>query len=536
MASQLGSAVTAGGSQAHEGQINTEMQNRAMAQQAFQNQQNQGLASRQMDQEAQMHSERMGISQDQFSQQLAESQRQREHEIGREDIAYGRGLEMQERQQNFQASQTAALQKWQMQQTQKVHAFELQLEKLQVLKDQARDKGQLDVLQSLATQDMELRKKRAQAAMSAAMAPRLINRTQREIEGAIDSVVDELGRKVSIEQQNQSLAGKFSPALMSRIDEMDRKASSEKFKTFQQGQEGFIDSINPLSANFGDVGAGIATGALEGAEWLNLERANFGRLAGLSGKSTTQASAVAGYVDPATMSETIKGRLIEGTLQQLGEMGFKNFNPDAARKLVGLAMSGGSKAEIAQLSTQAGIPTSTLKYLFDGAARGHEDTSNNPRYQKLMADEARYMQEAGYQPNDLKVLAVAKAKEAYGAKSKFFRTAATAFDDTNLDDYTSAIEYMGQLKKRGQYNDLAGSALQRVGLGDRGDRLRGLMAKLPAAQQKLEESAIGLGDIEQQSGDLRSMLPLMLGRANVESANPYLQSIEDLIKQNEVPE
>jgi hypothetical protein len=62
------------------------------------------------------------------------------------------------------------------------------------------------------------------------------------------------------------------------------------------------------------------------------------------------------------------------------------------------------------------------------------------------------------------------------------------------------------------------------------------MAKLPAAQQQLEESAIGLGDIEQQSSELRAMLPLMLGRAGVESANPYLQGIEELIRQNEVPE
>ena len=529
MASQLGSAVTPTGHQAYSDLLNTEQQNKAMAQQAFQNQQNQGLAQQQLGQEAMMHQQRMGQSQDQFNAQLVESQRQREHEIGREDIAYQRGLELQDKQQQFQLAQAKSLQDWQNKQIQDAHAYELEFENLKAMREDARDKGQLDAFERISNQMLAVRNKKAKLAMAAALGSRLVGKSQREIESTIDMLSGELGRKVSAEQQNQALASKFAGSLVNRFDESDRKAATDKFNTFQRGQEGFLDAINPFSANFGDVGSAIATGALEGSEWLNLEPANFGRLYGMSGKSTTQASAVAGYVDPATMSETIKGRLIDGTVQQLNEMGLKNFNQDAARKLVGLAMGGGSKAEIAQLSTAAGIPTSTLKYLFDAAARAHEDTASNARFQNLQNMDAKYRQEAGYQPNDLKVLALSKAKEAYGAKSKLLRMAANSFDDTDLTDYNAAIEMLGQMKKRGQYSDLAGSALEQIGMGSEAERLRELMGRLPKAQQQLEEASIGLGDVEEESSGLEALAPLMMARG-AQSGNPaFREKLAELL-------
>lgn len=522
MASQLGSAITPTGHQAYSDLLNTEMQNKAMAQNAMQNQQQMGIAQQRMMQE-----------QGQFESGLQEAQRQREHEIGREDIGYKRGLELQKNQQDFQLKQADALQRWQEKQIQDAHAYELEFENLKAMREEARDKGQLDVLEKISNQMVAVRSKKAKLAMAAALGTRLVGKNQREIESTLETLSNELGRKVSIEQQNQALASKFAGSLVNRFDEEDRKAATSKFEQFRQGREGALESLNPFAANFGDIGAGVATGALEGTEWLDLESGfagGAGRFFGMGGNTTTQASAVKGYVDPATMSETIKQRLIDGTVQHLGEMGFKNLNQDAARKLVGLAMSGGSKAEIAQLSATAGIPTSTLKYLFDAAARAHEDTTNNARYRNLQEMDAKVRQEAGYQQNDLKVMAIAKAKEAYGAKSKFLRMAANSFDDTDLTDFTSAIDYLGQLKKRGQYSDLAGAALGKVGMGSEAERLRDLMMRMPDAQKQLEEASLGLGDVEEESSALEALAPLMMARG-AQSGNPaFRKGIEALLE------
>jgi hypothetical protein len=530
------SAVTAGGAQAHESQINTEMQNRAMGQNAMQNNQNQALAAQQLDQQGMMHSDRMNQADNQFSAQLGEMQRQREHEVSREDIGYGRANEVMTKQQEFQAAQANALREWQIKQTQKSQQFELEIEKLGAMREMARDKGQLDAVAAFTTQMTELRKQRSKKAMATALSSRMLGKTTRESEAMLDMLTDQLKRKVSVEQENIALAGKFVPSLTARIDKMSQDASMIKFKEFHAEQlKGpsfslLPDALNPYSTNFGDVGSAVSTGALEGLEWLNLAPANFGRLAAMGGSTTAQGSAFKGYVDPGTMAETIKGRIVEGTLQQLGEMGFKNLNQEAARNLVMTAMGGGTKAEIARLSAAAGIPTSTLKYLFDGGARAYENTANNPRYQQLMQKDAQFREAAGYQENDLKVLAMTKAKEAYGTTQKYYRTAASAFDDMNIDDYNAGIDAIGDVRKRGQLSDLAGTTLSRLGMSEETERLRKLMSRIPQAKEDLETSAIGLGDIEEESSAMQAMGPLMMGRGAAAGVPAYLGGIEDLIR------
>lgn len=531
------SAVTAGGAQAHSDQINTEMQNRAMGLNAMQNNQNQALAAQQLDQQGMMHSDRMNQADNQFSAQLGEMQRQREHEVSREDIGYGRANEVMTKQQEFQAAQANALREWQVKQTQKSQQFELEIEKLGAMREMARDKGQLDAVAAFTTQMTELRKQRSKKAMATALSSRMLGKTTRENEAMLDMLTDQLKRKVGVEQENIALAGKFVPSLTARIDKMSQDASMRKFQEFHALQTRGLDAINPLSTNYSDVGSAVSTGALEGLEWLNLRPSTAGRITGLGGGSTTTADAVIdsgltarGYVDPGTMAETIKGRIVEGTLQQLGEMGFKNLNQEAARNLVMAAMSGGTKAEIARLSAAAGIPTSTLKYLFDGGARAYENTTNNPRYQQLMQRDAEFRQAAGFQANDMKVMAMTKAKEAYGTTQKYYRTAASAFDDMDISDYNAGIEVLGEMKKRGQFTDLAGSTLSRLGMSEETERLRKLMSRIPQAKEDLEESAIGLGDIEEESSAMQAMAPLMMGRGAAAGTPAYLGGIEDLIR------
>lgn len=540
MASQLGTSVTPGGVQAHSDLINTEMQNRAMGLNAMQNNQNQALAARQLDQQGMMHADRMNQADSQFSAQLGEAQRQREHEVSREDIGYGRANDVMTKQQGFQAAQAEALRKWQVEQTQKAQKFELEIENLTALREKARDEGQLEAFEKFTTSLTALKVQRSKKAMATALSSRMLGKTTRENEAILDLLKDELTRKVSIEQQNQALAGKFVPSLTSRIDKMGQDSSVKKFQEFHAkqtgGLRGYIDPLNPFSANFGDVGSAVSTGALEGLEWLNLQPSSAGRITGLGGSTTTQADAVVGsgltprgYVDPGTMAETIKGRLVEGTLMQLGEMGFKNLNQDAARNLVMTALSGGSKAEVAKLAAAAGVPTSTLKYLFDGAARAYEASSSNPRYQKLMEMDARFRELAGYQENDLKVMAVTKAKEAYGTTQKYYRSAANAFDDMSLEDYNAGIDVLGNLKKTGQYSDLAGSALEKVGLGSETERLKKLMGRIPQAKEDLEASAIGLGDIEEQTSSLQSMAPVLMARGATAGTTAYQKRLAELL-------
>ena len=530
------SAVTAGGAQAHESQINTEMQNRAMGLNAMQNNQNQALAAQQLDQQGMMHADRMNQADNQFSAQLGEMQRQREHEISREDIGYGRANDVMTKQQGFQAAQAEALRNWQVKQTQKSQQFELEIEKLGAMREMARDKGQLDAVAAFTTQMTELRKQRSKKAMATALSSRMLGKTTRENEAMLDMLTDQLKRKISVEQENIALAGKFVPSLTSRIDKMGQDASMKKFQEFHTEQQTAGDALNPFAPTFGDVGSAVSTGALEGLEWLNLQTSRAGRIYGMGGSTTTQGSAFNGYVDPGTMAETIKGRIVEGTLQQLGEMGFKNLNQDAARNLVMAAMSGGTKAEIARLAAAAGIPTSTLKYLFDGGSRAYENTANNPRYQQLMQRDAQFREAAGYQENDLKVLAMTKAKEAYGTTQKYYRTAANAFDDMDISDYNAGIEVLGELKKRGQFTELAGSTLSRLGMSEETERLRKLMSRIPQAKEDLETSAIGLGDLEEESSAMQAMAPLMMGRGAASGTQAYLGGIEDLIQRYGEPQ
>ena len=141
MASQLGSAITPTGHQAYSDLLGTEMQNKAMAQQAFQNQQNQALAQQQM-----------GMQANQFERGMADVQAQRQHELLQNDIQYQRALKLTEQEQQFRVSQDEALRKWTEGQTAKVQKFQLEMEQLDALRQDAREKGEQARAESITAQ------------------------------------------------------------------------------------------------------------------------------------------------------------------------------------------------------------------------------------------------------------------------------------------------------------------------------------------------------------------------------------------------
>jgi hypothetical protein len=516
MASQLGSAITPTGHQAYSDLLGTEMQNKAMAQQAFQNQQNQALAQQQM-----------GMQADQFERGMADVQAQRQHELLQNDLQYQRALKLTEQEQQFRVSQDEALRKWTEGQTAKVQKFQLEMEQLDALRQDAREKGEQARAESITAQMLEMRKQSARTAMSLTLATQLPGKTERERQSLLTRLSQQIGQKANVERQNLKMASDFTPGLIGTFDEKNRAASVEKFNQFMAGQTGAASVFGP---NFADIQAEVNTGATPGMEWMDLVNVST-PLAGLGFQTTTQGGAIGGPgQSSAAMTDVLKGRVLESALEYLPKMGMKGVNLDATRALLQKALAGGaSKAEIAQMAQAANVPVTTLKYLFQSAADAYNPSQTNSRWMDLNNRYVAALDKAGGQTNDLRVQATLKAMDAFKSQNRILHGVASLFDATGVEDLDEAVKFLDEAGKTGQISPLATSRFGSLGYGSDVERLIQYGQQIPEQMERAKLAAVEQGNLAEDEASMRALASLMMRGAALGGNDAYLKRLADMI-------
>lgn len=516
MASQLGSAITPTGHQAYSDLLGNEMQQRAMAQQAFQNQQNMGLAQQQM-----------GMQADQFERGMADVQAQRQHELLQNDLQYQRARALTEQEQQFRASQDEALRKWSEGQTAKIQKFQLEMEQLDALRQDAREKGEQARAESITAQMLEMRKQSARTAMSLTLATQLPGKTERERQSLLTRLSQQIGQQANIERNNLKMASDFTPGLIGTFDEKNRAASVEKFNQFKASQSG-VDS--PISPSFADIEAEVNTGQTPGLEWLELGPVAT-PLSGAFFDTTIQGGAITGPgQSAAAMTDVLKGRVLDSVLEYLPKMGMKGVNLDATRSLLQKALAGGaSKAEIAQMAQAANVPVTTLKYLFQSAADAYNPAQTNSRWMDLNNRYVAALDKAGGQTNDLRVQATLKAMDAFKSQNRILHGVASLFDATGVEDLDEAVKFLDEAGKTGEISPLAATRLRPLGYGSEVDRLLQYGQQIPEQMERAKLAAVEQGNLAEDEASMRALAPLMMRGAALGGNDAYLKRLADMI-------
>lgn len=521
MASQLGSAITPTGHQAYSDLLGTEMQQRAMAQQAFQNQQNMGLAQQQM-----------GMQADQFAAMQQEAQTAREHELMKGDRLFQQEQTLLNQKQQFDKAQQDAMMKWQQQQTYDVNKMNLEIAQMEIQAQEAAAQGQYTVAQQILAQRQATRKLVASRAQRMALANAALGKSKEQVNGMLDSLVQNYEQLINSKQQEMSMAKSHAPAFLGRLAANDLQSNIDAYnKVKAEKLGGFNYNFAPLAPDISEVLGQVQAGELPGFEYVNIDPSMWGRLTGLFDfTELSSAKMVGGVADADTISKNEQRKLSTALVEQLKGMKIPNFNETAASQAIELALSGGDKGQIAQVVQKSGVPMGTLHYLLNEAVLGSEENNTNPEWVRLNQLSAKYLQQYGAQKS-LQAVALDQAKNAMRTRAQIARRGAFAFEggDTTLEDMRSAFEMLQGVRKTGQMSSAADTLLGRLEPARAGD-LRKAMAAVPGAQAEMETAMRELGDLTEMQTDDDALAALMAEQPGLAQISAQRSGIDRLIK------
>lgn len=522
MASQLGSAITPTGHQAYGDLLGTEMQQRAMAQNAMQNQQQAALAQQQLAQQ-----------QGQFEAGLLEAQRQREHDVGREDIAYRRGMEMMTAQQGFQAAQADALRKWQDQQMMKQQKFQLQLDQLEAMREAAIAKGQRDLAATLSEQILSMGKEQASHAMRLTLANNAVGKTESELRQVASGIEFQLQQKINARQQEQKFGSDFGKNLSTALNEEGRRSGNASYQAFLAQMSG--PGSMGLTPFLGADPRGLED--TPGMEWINLSHGGIGgEFSGISGAldpyQTGRAKYVAGEMDPKEMTDIIQNRMKNAIVTQLKNIPNANVRPEEATKLIEMLGGAASEMDIQQQAAKANVSTTTLKAMLNAVADSYDES--NPDYALLREREAAARQAAGGE-EDIPTIAIRKEIEARRTAGTVARRFAGRLREMDFNQMNAGLDVLKGIRGAKSMQDMLGQIrmarepLAGIGLGSEIGRLQEQAGTLEGLMDQAKQSAIGQGDLAERQKAMQQLLPLQMMGAQGAAQEDYLKGIGGLI-------
>jgi hypothetical protein len=501
MASQLGSAVTPGGHQAFQDQVQTENANRAMGQQAMAQQQQMGMNQQQMQQDYDISQQKMQQDSEQFNAGREEADIQRQFQLKRDEKAF-----------QVASEQDEVHRKWADGRYQKDQQFQLEMQRIDLLADQAKAKGQQDVFAKLIAMRQDVNKRKASNAAEISLVNSLRGKTKRQTQEMLNSYAQQIEQMMSAAQHDQELSKNFAPSLRGAILGESSEASRMAFDPLFQAQ---MDATsNPLSDQF-YLGVGLNrektlsdAGQLRGLEFLKTN-ADTSIFSGLSPFNTRTAGMVTDRVDAATMTTMMQDRLVRGALKTLKSMPLKNFDEKTAEQALRVAMSTGDKSQVASLATKAGVSPTTMRHLLGAISREFDSTNGEGAIKDWTLRSAQESSESSGQ-NSLWRSALVAEKDSYDVISNLSRNAANAFETgADLDTLGPGLEVAKRLIQTNSLGELTAAApiLRKAGIDQRQiDLLSGYMGDSQGLEDRLLNATQGNVAIAMED----SLMPLLL--------------------------
>jgi hypothetical protein len=503
MASQLGSAVTTGGHQAFQDQVQTENANRAMGQQAMAQQQQMGMAQQQMQQDYDISQQKMQQDAEQFGASREEADIQRQFQLKRDEKAF-----------QVSAEQDEIHRKWADGRYQKDQQFQLELQRIDLLADQAKAKGQQDVFAKLIGLRQETNKRKASNAAEISLVNSLRGKTKRQTQEMLNSYAQQIEQMMSAAQHDQELSKNFAPTLRGSILGESSETSKAAFDQLFQAQMDVTTS--PLSQPDQLLfGSGLNrektlsdAGQLRGLEFLKLNASRY-IFSGLSPFNTRTAEMAGDKVDAATMTTMMQDRLVRGAIKTLKSMPLKNFDEKTAEQALRVAMSTGDKSQVASLATKAGVSPTTMRHLLGSISREFDSTNGEGAMKDWTLRSAQESSESSGQ-NSLWRSALLAEKDSYDVISNLSRNAANAFETgADLDTLGPGLEVAKRLIQTNSLGELAAAAptLRKAGIDQRQiDLLSGYMGD----SQGLEDRLLKATQSNEAVAMEDSLMPLLL--------------------------
>lgn len=526
MASNLGSAVTPTGHQAYEGLLNQEQTNRAMGQQSMAQQQQMGMAQQQMQQEQDLAQQRMAQQQQQFDVGVNEAQIDRQHQLARD--AAGNQFAMQ---------QDETQRKWADARYQKDQNFQLELQRIDLLADQARAKGQQDVLAKMIGLRQDTIKRKSANAAEISLVQSLRGKTKRQADEILNGYSQHIEQMMSSAQRDQELSKNFAPHLRGGILNDSAESSREAFNGLYGTMERFnVPIVSALMT------PGLATekamsdaGQLRGLEFMKLRPDVGGNLMGAFNWYKTGTGYMVeadSKVDAATMSTMMQDRLVRSALKTLKSMPLKNFDEKTAEQALRVAMSTGDKSQVASLVTKAGVSPTTMRHLLSSISREFDSNNGEGAIKDWTQRSAAESERSGGQMSLIRA-ALDAEKDSYEVVASLARNASNAFETgMDIDSLAPGLDMIKRVIQNSSVGELAMAAptLRKAGIGQNQiDQLGNYLGEYSNLEERLANATRGNENLAMEDALLPLLIQGGMGEAGLGGLSAQIGGIEGLM-------
>lgn len=526
MASELGSAVTAGGHQAFQDQVQTENANRAMGQQAMAQQQQMGMAQQQMQQDYDISQQKMQQDVEQFNASREEADLQRQFQLKRDEKAFQVSMEQDE-----------IHRKWSDGRYQKDQNFQLELQRINLLADQARAKGEQDVLAKMIGLKQDMIKRKAVNAAEVSLVPRLMNKTKKQVTEILSAYSQQIEQMMSAAQHDQELSKNFAPHLRGGILNESAESSREAFNGLYSTMERFnVPIFSALLSPGLTTEKGMSdAGQLRGLEFMKLRPDVGGNLMGAFNWYKTGTGYMVetdSKVDAATMSTMMQDRLVRSAIKTLKSMPLKNFDEKTAEQALRVAMSTGDKSQVASLANKAGVSPTTMRHLLSSISREFDSNNGEGAIKDWMQRSASESERSGGQMSLIRA-ALDAEKDSYEVVASLARNASNAFETGA--DIDSLVPVLESLKRIGQNFSIAelssiSPQLRKAGIDQSQiDRLSGYFDESSNFEERLTRATQGNEALAAEDALLPLLIQGGMGDAGLSGLGIQIGGLEGLM-------
>jgi hypothetical protein len=539
MAFQISSSVPNEGNDALNALLQKENMERGMRMQGFGTFLNSQTANRELDiQEArtaeQANLERLRMLQSgyQFDQSMQAERDALNFRINDAAAARQHDIDLQTSSQDFQTQQDTSFRLWQESQLQKVHANQLEIEKLRADAEAAYDAKSYQEAQAITQRIKDLQIKSSTLSAKVSEAQALVGQTA----GARDKVRNGMSDNITrmIDQYNQAAA--LGGNQVNDVTNLYTVASLENAKanwaTLDKPWAG-----NPFSADVSDISMGIANNdtSLSGSRFLkfwHLGDYGFSRVIGAGDFTRTADGRLIATDHEMTkeqMEKVIRGDLTESVMKSMVGWRIPNMNADAARQLVDGLIDGKSQSEIVQLAQTANVPLPALGILFEKLSQS-TGFSLDPQTPYATTQAAR-LEELARNKGQISIRSesLRKSLEELDIVSRIARRASNAVPGMNTDQLKAALDHFKRGVETGLIDDATTKELQDLGLGKSVTDLASLMEQVKAQEAGHMAAMREQGKTAEELKSAQAELPLVEMRGRQAGSSTSAQTLQGLL-------
>jgi hypothetical protein len=466
-----------------------------------------------------LEADKLGLDRDALNFRINDAAASRKHDI-----------DLQTSSQDFQTQQDTSFRLWQESQLQKVHANELEIQKLQADAEAAYDAKSYEEAQAITQRIKDLQIKSSSLSAKIGEAQALVGQTAGARDRVRNGMADNIKRMMETQTQSENLGAAHVDDMLTQYMTGAKTSARDTFLAYE-GTSGF----NPFSASTTEVSNRLKSNdpTLAGIRWLKFEpNADYGFsrvIAAVSGDETSDARLIQREMTKEEMTPVIRGNIVDSVMKSMVGWRIPNMNADAARQLVDGLLDGKPQAELVSMAQAANVPISAVGVLFGKLSEATSQSQNpNSSYARTNARYLQLLSDNGGQKS-LESEAIRKAIEEQEIMGSFFRRAANSAPGMNTTQLQAALDHFTRGVETGLIDEATTKELQGLGLGKSVTDLVGLMDKVRADEEGYKSAMRDQGKTAEELKAAQAELPLIQMRGSKAGSGSKSQTLKGLL-------